>query len=132
MIITKKDLVRRVKQHCKECDAVVNSKRGCGRSGCPLFPISHDKGPEQNDLFKISDSHLFIEAVVRAAEGFGGQAFFWSQLRRRVKHGPAQANWWGIATRSMKKHGYRIVEGHRTSSFACRNGAQDRRWKKVA
>lgn len=132
MIITKKDLVRRVKQHCKECDAVVDSKRGCGRSGCPLFPISHDQDPEQNDLFKICDSHLFIEAVVSAAEGFNGQAFFWSELRQRLDREPAQANWWGIATKSLKKHGFRIIPGARRSGFKCRKGGFDRCWQKVA
>ena len=105
---TNKDLLTAIRTHCKKCfpDAV-----RCQETTCPLWAYRHESAAVQTDIFRTEDKELFFMRVMEAARSFGPNPFFWSELRDRVKLRPLHRNWYGIATRIMKSHGFKIIDG---------------------
>lgn len=131
MIYSKRDLFEVVKKFCEKSDACRHSRgrRDCGNHTCELYPVRMRL--EQTDIFSISDYQLFRDLVIRAADTFGSEPFYWSSLRQKVGATPLHDSWWGLATRGLKNARYGIIPGYQRSTHKSRKGAIDRRWKKL-
>lgn len=127
---TKADLMKAIRAQCNECltDSV---PRLCENMSCPLWPyrIKSKKEADQMHLFRVCDKEDFISIVVNAANKFGVEPFYWSELRALCNCKPLNDNWWGISTKRLKALGFSIVDGIQRSRYAERRGGIDRRWK---
>ena len=130
MIALKEDLFKAIGSYCKEKCSLTDNPEYCCHRSCPLFPYRSYLVPRQTDIFRVTDSDVFMARVLHVAESYGLQPFFWSELRADVKMRPLHDNWWGVSTRILKSHGFRVVDGARRSTHKSRCGAFDRRWQK--
>lgn len=127
MLATKRDLTQAIWGYCKIC---LKDPVKCAHKGCKLWPYRSAGAALQTDIFRTSDKDVFLEAVLKAAEGFGPEPFWWSELRDRVGLRPLHNNWYGVSTKVLKSHGFGMIEGARRSTHKSRCGAMDRRWKR--
>lgn len=129
MDATKKDLTGAIFKHCKNCSG--NKAQDCILKDCALWPYRSVNSAVQLDIFRVYDKDIFLGRVLDVAKTWGQQPFFWSELRSMVNMRPLHDNWWGVSTRVLQKHGFRVVDGARRSTHKSRCGAIDRHWQKL-
>ncbi len=126
---TKKDLFKAIHAHCKKCSE--GKANQCGLKDCNLHAYRSPSCSVQTDIFQVCDKDIFLARILDVAKSYGQAPFFWSKLRLDVNMRPLHDNWWGVSTRTLQKHGFRVIEGTRRSTHKSRCGAFDRQWQKL-